>query len=286
MKKKLSILDFKQMKKEAKKITMVTAYDYAMMCQVNKAEIDMVLVGDSAAMTMLGYEGTVPITMDTMLIFCQAVSRAGRDTFLVGDMPFMSYEVSVEKAIENAGRLIKEGFMDSIKLEGGERVAKTVEAIVKAGIPVMGHIGLTPQSAAQLGGFKVQGNNVESAKQTVKDALALEQAGVFAMILEAVPTPIAKLISEKVAVPTVGIGAGTYCDGQVLVIHDLLGLFDRFVPKFVKQYHKLGEEILQSLNKFSSEVRQSEFPGKEHAFSINDDVMEQVVIDLKNERIL
>jgi len=285
-KKKATVLKFKEMKQEGKKITMVTAYDYAIMSQVDKADIDLILVGDSAAMTMLGYEGTVPIDMDTMLIFCQAVSRAGKHTFMVGDMPFMSYEVSVERAVENAGRILKEGFMDAVKLEGGERMADTVAAIVRAGIPVMGHIGLTPQSASQLGGFTVQGKDTESAKQVVKDALALEEAGVFALILEAIPAPVAKIITEKVKVPTIGIGAGPHCDGQVLVIHDMLGLFDRFVPKFVKQYAKLGEEIQEALNTYAREVRSGEFPTKKHSFSMKEEVVEKFTAELKEEGIL
>jgi 3-methyl-2-oxobutanoate hydroxymethyltransferase len=274
------------MKEQGQKITMVTAYDYAMMTQVDKADIDMVLVGDSAAMTMLGYEGTVPVDMDTMLIFNQAVSRAGKHTFLVGDMPFMSYEVSTEKAVENAGRIMKEGFMDAVKLEGGERIADTVAAIVRAGIPVMGHIGLTPQSAAQLGGFSVQGKNIDGAKQIVKDAIALENAGVFAIVLEAIPSAVAKIITAKVKVPTIGIGAGPHCDGQVLVIHDLLGLFDRFTPKFVKRYAALGEEMQNALNTFAGEVRRGEFPAREHTFTMSEENEERLIAELTEEGTL
>ncbi len=285
-KKKASVLTFREMKREGRKITMVTAYDYAMMSHVNRSDIDLVLVGDSLAMTMLGYESTVPVDMDTMIIFQQAVSRAGRNTFLVGDMPFMSYEISIEKAVENAGRIMKEGFMDAVKLEGGRRVADTVAAIVRAGIPVMGHIGLTPQSASQLGGFTVQGRDVSGAVQLVKDALALEEAGAFAVVLEAVPAPVAAMITEKLGIPTIGIGAGPHCDGQVLVIHDLLGLFDRFVPRFVKQYAAMGAEIRKALDAFAGEVRGGQFPATEHSFSMKDEVVQGIMDRLKKEGIL
>lgn len=274
------------MKREGKKITMVTAYDYAMMSQVDKSDIDLILVGDSLAMTMLGYESTVPVNMDTMIIFQQAVARGGRNTFLVGDMPFMSYEVSVEKAVENAGRIMKEGFMDAVKLEGGQRMANTVAAIVRAGIPVMGHIGLTPQTASQLGGFTVQGRDAAGAVQLVKDALALEEAGAFAVVLEAVPSPVAKIITEKLGIPTIGIGAGPNCDGQVLVIHDLLGLFDRFLPRFVKRYAELGVGMRKALDAFAGEVRGGQFPAPEHTFSMKDEVLEGLLEQLKKEDIL
>ena len=265
---------------------MVTAYDYAMMTQVDKSEIDMILVGDSLAMTMLGYESTVPVNMDTMIIFQQAVARAGRHTFLVGDLPFLSYEVSIEKAVENAGRIMKEGFMDAVKLEGGERMADTVAAIVRAGIPVMGHIGLTPQSASQLGGFTVQGRDTAGAKQIIKDALALERAGAFSVVLEAVPAPVAAIITENISIPTIGIGAGPDCDGQVLVIHDLLGLFERFVPKFVKRYASLGADLQKALNTYAAEVREGSFPAPEHSFSMKEEVVESLRADLKKEGIL
>ncbi|MFZ5633646.1 MAG: 3-methyl-2-oxobutanoate hydroxymethyltransferase [Bacillota bacterium] len=285
-KKKATVLTFREMKREGKKITMVTAYDYAIMSQVDKSDIDMVLVGDSAAMTMLGYESTVPMDMNTMLIFNQAVSRAGKHTFLVGDMPFMSYEVSMERAVENAGRILKEGFMDAVKLEGGERMADTVAAIVRAGIPVMGHIGLTPQSASQLGGFTVQGRDLAGARQIIRDAIALEKAGAFSVVLEAVPAPVAKIITEKLSIPTIGIGAGPHCDGQVLVIHDLLGLFERFVPKFVKRYAQLGAEIQKTLNIYAAEVRSGQFPAGEHTFSMNGETVERLTAELKKEGIL
>ncbi len=285
-KKKASILTFGEMKREGRKITMVTAYDYAMMSQVDKTDIDMILVGDSLAMTMLGHESTVPVDMDTMVIFQRAVSRAGKRTFMVGDMPFMSYEVSVERAVENAGRIMKEGFMDAVKLEGGERVAGTVAAIVRAGIPVMGHIGLTPQSASLLGGFTVQGRDLSGAVQIVRDAVALEQAGAFAVVLEAVPAPVAGIITKRLNIPTIGIGAGPRCDGQVLVIHDLLGLFDRFLPRFVKRYAELGTEMQRALNEYSAEVRDGRFPSPGHSFSMQDELVDELSDRLKKEGIL
>jgi len=285
-KQKANILRFKEMKQQGKKITMVTTYDFGMMSQVDKTDIDMILVGDSAANTMMGYDGTVQIDLDTMLVFCKAVANAAKHTFMVADMPFMTYEIGPEQAMLNAGRMIREGRADALKLEGGERIANTVAALVKAGIPVMGHIGLTPQSAAQLGGFKVQGKSLQSAKQIVKDALALEQAGAFAIVLEAIPSPVAKIITESVHVPTIGIGAGYNCDGQVLVIHDLLGLFDRYTPKFVKRYANLGEDMQKALNTYASEVRDGVFPDEEHSFSMSQDLVEQLTTELHDDGIL
>ncbi len=285
-KQKADILKFKEMKRQGKKITMVTVYDFAMMSQVEKSDIDMILVGDSGAMTMMGYETTVQIDLDTMLFFCRAVANAGKHTFMVADMPFMTYELGPKEAMINASRMIREGRMDALKLEGGEWIADTVAALVKSGIPVMGHIGLTPQRAAQLGGFKVQGKSLESAKQIVKDALALERAGAFAITLEAIPSPVAKIITESVQVPTIGIGAGNSCDGQVLVIHDLLGLFDRFTPKFVKRYANMGEDMKEALNTYAREVRDGVFPDKDHSFNMSQDLLEQLKTELKNEAIL
>lgn len=267
-KQKVTVLDVLERKKTGPKITMVTAYDYAFASIVDSVGIDLILVGDSGAMTTLGYETTVPVTMQEMLMLARAVARGARNTFLIGDMPFMSYEVSVEKAVENAGRFMKEAGMDAVKLEGGRRMAHVVQAIVRAGIPVMGHIGLTPQSLAQLGGFRVQGKDVESAKALVEDALALQAAGVFAVLVEAVPAPVGEMITRALKVPTVGIGAGPHCDGQVLVLHDLLGLFERFVPKFVKRFANLGEAARQGLNAFVEEVRAGSFPGPEHCYGM------------------
>ncbi len=258
-------------KKEGQKIRMVTAYDYPTAAIIDQTEIELILVGDSLGMVMLGYEGTVPVTMDEMIHHTKAVVRGARNTFIVGDLPFMSYNVSVEQAVTNAGRIMKEGGADCVKLEGGLDFADTVRAIVRAGIPVMGHIGLTPQTASALGGFKVQGKDMESARQIYEDALALEEAGAFALVLEAIPAPLAKIITEKLHIPTIGIGAGVHCDGQVLVLHDLLGLFDRFVPKFVKRYAKMDDSIREALNTYAAEVASQVFPGPEHSFSGNED---------------
>jgi len=280
-KKKTTIPGFLKMKKEGNKFTMVTAYDYALATQVDKTDIEMILVGDSAAMVMLGYGGTLPISMDTLVTLATAVVKGAPNTFIVGDMPFLSYEVSKEKAIENAGRFMKEAGVDCIKLEGGKRMADTVASIVKAGIPVMGHIGLTPQSSSQLGGFRVQGKNLIAAGKLLDDALSLEEAGAFCIVLEAIPNPIAQAITERLRIPTVGIGAGPYCDAQVLVIHDLLGLFERFVPKFVKQYAQIGKDIVSALSQFDREVKTGEFPDEEHSYHIKKEVEQEIIEHLK-----
>ena len=280
-KKKTTIPGFYKMKKEGNKFTMVTAYDYALATQVDKTDIEMILVGDSAAMVMLGYQSTVPISMDTLVTLATAVVKGAPNTFIVGDMPFLSYEVSKEKAIENAGRFMKEAGVDCIKLEGGKRMADTVASIVKAGIPVMGHIGLTPQSSSQLGGFKVQGKNLIVAEKLLEDALALEEAGAFCIVLEAIPNPVAQVITERLKIPTMGIGAGPSCDAQVLVIHDLLGLFERFVPKFVKQYAQIGQDIVKALSKFDTEVKTGEFPDEEHSYHIKKEVEQEIIEHLK-----
>ena len=236
--KKMTALDLKEKKKSGRKITMLTAYDYPTALLVDRAGIDAILVGDSLGMVVLGYRDTVTVTMEEMLHHTKAVSSAVKSALVIGDMPFGSYNVSVEKAIDNANRMMKEAHADCIKLEGGRSMAHVAAAIVKAGIPVQGHIGLTPQTASSLGGFKVQGKSFEAARSLIDDAKALEDAGCFSIVLEAIPSPIAKIITEKVSIPTIGIGAGIDCDGQVLVIHDLIGLFERFTPKFLKQYAK------------------------------------------------
>lgn len=280
-KKKATILDFLEMKRRGKKFTMVTAYDYAFATQVDKTDIEMILVGDSAAMVMLGYKSTVPIEMDTLILLARAVVVGAPNTFIVGDMPFLSYEVSVEKAVENAGRFMKEAEVDCVKLEGGQRVADTVAAIVKAGIPVMGHIGLTPQSSSQLGGFKVQGKDIAAAERLLEDALALEEAGAFCIVLEAIPNPVAQAITERLKVPSLGIGAGLHCDAQVLVMHDLLGLFDRFVPKFVKQYAQIGKDVVAAFSKFDEEVKAGAFPDDEHSYHVNEAVACEILDHLR-----
>ncbi|MGE4413643.1 MAG: 3-methyl-2-oxobutanoate hydroxymethyltransferase [Candidatus Caldatribacteriota bacterium] len=281
-KKKTMIPEFLARKQEGKKFTMVTAYDYALATQVNKTDIEMILVGDSAAMVMLGYQSTVPIDLDTLLILAKAVVKGAPNTFIVGDMPFLSYEVSKEKAIENAGRFMKEAEVDCVKLEGGKRMADTVAAMVKAGIPVMGHIGLTPQSSSQLGGFRVQGKDLIAAERLLEDALSLEQAGAFSIVLEGIPNPVAQIITERLKIPTIGIGAGPFCDAQVLVIHDLLGLFERFVPKFVKQYAQIGQDIVKALSAFDKEVKTGAFPDEEHSYHLKVEQEKEIIKHLKD----
>jgi 3-methyl-2-oxobutanoate hydroxymethyltransferase len=275
-KKKLTIPQFKELKAQGKKFRMVTAYDYTFASIVEKTPIEMILVGDSLGMVVLGYDSTVPVTMEDMIHHIKPVVRGARNTFVVGDMPFGSYNVSVSEAIRNANRIIQEGGADAVKLEGGSNVLDIVSEMVKGGIPVVGHIGLTPQTATQLGGFKVQGKDTEIARKLVEDALHLEQAGAFALVLECVVAPIAQLITEKVAIPTIGIGAGPACDAQVLVMQDLLGMYDRFTPKFVKQYAQLNGQIVEALNSYAQEVAEGVFPGPEHTFGLNKDQLGRI----------
>ncbi|HET92124.1 MAG TPA: 3-methyl-2-oxobutanoate hydroxymethyltransferase [Chloroflexi bacterium] len=271
--KKVTILDLKEKKARGEPITMLTAYDYPTGLLVDRAGIDVALVGDSLAMVVLGHENTISVTMEEMLHHCRAVARGARRPLLVGDLPFMSYQVDEREAIRNAGRFLKEGGMDVVKLEGGSELVHTVRAIVEAGIPVMGHIGLTPQTISKLGGYRVQGKDLTAARALIDDAQSLEQAGAFSIILEAIPSPVAQLITQQVGVPTIGIGAGPGCDGQVLVIHDLIGLFDRFVPKFVKQYAKISPIILEALTSYRDEVIAGTFPGPEHGYEVSEEVL-------------
>ena len=267
--KKITPVDVRTMKKAGQRITMLTAYDYPTALLEDRAGIDIILVGDSLAMTVLGYENTLPVTMDEMISHTKAVVRGAKTPLIIGDMPFMSYNTSEREAIANAGRFLKEGGADAIKLEGGVTVQDTVRAIVRAGIPVMGHLGLTPQTISMLGGFKVQGKDAQGAQKIIDDALALEDAGAFSVLLEAVPAPIAQKITERLQIPTVGIGAGVHCDGQVLVVHDLLGFFDRFTPKFAKQYINLSELILKAFAEYREEVIKGQFPTDKHSFHID-----------------
>lgn len=273
---KLSIPDLAAMKKEGKKISMITAYSYPQALVVDEAGIDIILVGDSLGMVELGYSGTTPVTMDEMLNHTKPVMRAVKRAHVVGDMPFMSYNISIEQAITNAGILYKDGACDSIKLEGGQDFAKTVQAIVKAGIPTFGHIGLTPQTAGSLGGFKVQGKSLDAAKRVLDDAIALDEAGAFAIILEAIPRQLAKIITQKVKCITVGIGGGMECDGQVLVLHDILGLFKRFTPKFVKVYANAYDFELNAVKEFIGEVQEKKFPSDEFTFTMKEDVIDEL----------
>jgi 3-methyl-2-oxobutanoate hydroxymethyltransferase len=274
--KKIMIPDLQGMKKDKKKISMITAYSFPQAQCVDEAGIDIILVGDSLGMVELGYRDTVPVTMDEMLSHTRAVMRGVKRAHVVGDMPFMSYNISREQAITNAGILYKDGGSDSVKLEGGQEMAGTVNAIVKAGIPVFGHIGLTPQTAGMLGGFKVQGKSLDQARKVVDDAVALEEAGAFAIVLEAIPRQLAALITEKLTIPTIGIGGGLDCDGQVLVLHDLVGLFKRFTPKFVKVYADLYTAQLNAVKTYIGEVQGRSFPADEHTFTMKDDAVAEL----------
>ena len=265
---------FRLKKQRGERITMLTAYDYLTSRAVDQAGIDSILVGDSLGMVILGYENTLPVTMEDMLHHCRAVSRGSSRALLIGDMPFMSFQISSEEAVRNAGRFLQEGGMDAVKLEGGRERLEAVNAIVGSGIPVLGHLGLTPQSVHQLGGFKTQGKTAGAAESLLEDALLLENAGCFGIVLESVPDRVAAYISKKISIPTIGIGAGIGCDGQVLVTHDLLGLFDKFTPKFVKQYAVLHAEIHQALLAYQTDVLEGEFPGPEHSFTITEEEWE------------
>ena len=257
---KMTIPDIQRKKQEGRKITLLTAYDYPSGRLIDEAGVDIILIGDSLAMTVLGYESTVPITMDEMVHHAKAVKRGVKYGLIVGDMPFMTYNIGEKETVRNAGKFIKEGGCGAVKIEGGIEMAAIVKTLVKAGIPVLGHIGLTPQTATQLGGFKVQGKDAKSAQRLIDSALALEKAGCFAVILECVPDKLAKLITEKLEIPTIGIGAGVYCDGQALVTNDMIGLFDRFTPKFVKKYADLWPLLLNAFKRYKDEVEGGKFP--------------------------
>lgn len=269
--KKVTTLTFRQKKERGEPITMLTAYDYPTAMAIDRAGIDSILVGDSLAMVVLGYENTLPVTMEEMLHHARAVARGAKSALLIGDMPFMSYQISVEEAVRNAGRFLQQGGMDAVKLEGGRERADAVRAIVGAGIPVMGHLGLTPQSVHQLGGFRAQGKNASAAKRLLEDAQILEDAGAFSLVLESVPARLAEYISKKISIPTIGIGAGLGCDGQVLVTHDLLGLFDRFTPKFVKKYANLHDAMNTAFTEYIDDVETKRFPAPEHTVEMTDD---------------
>lgn len=273
---KITIAMLHEKKKKGEKITMLTAYDYPTAQLVDRAGIDTILVGDSLGMVVLGYESTVPVTMDEMIHHCKAVTRGVKRSFVIGDMPFMSYHVGTERAVENAGRFLKEAGCDAVKLEGGSEMAPVVKAIVDMGIPVCAHIGLTPQTASKLSGFKVQGKDAESAKDLIRSAMDLEKAGAFMVVIECVPDVLAARITRELKIPTIGIGAGKDCDGQVLVYHDLVGLFERFTPKFVKQYIKLAPKITEALVQYKKEVEQGLFPAPEHTFSMKPEEAEKI----------
>ena len=266
----------KEMKVEKQKIVMLTAYDYSTAKLVDEAGVPLILVGDSLGMVVLGYESTIPVTMDEMIHHTKAVVRGTKQALVIGDMPFMSYHTNISEALHNAARFIQEGGAQAVKLEGGVTVAETVKRIVDCGIPIMGHIGLTPQSVHQLGGHKVQGKTPEAAERLLMDARALEQAGAFAIVLELVPAPLSKLITQKVSIPTIGIGAGPDCDGQVQVINDLLGLFADFVPKHAKQYAKLAGTIRTAIADYMGEVKSGSFPTTEHSSTMDESLLKEL----------
>lgn len=273
---KNTVITIQQAKENGEKLTMLTAYDYSTAKLIDEAGINMILVGDSLGMVVLGYEDTLSVTMEDMIHHTAAVARGAKNAFLVADMPFMSYQTSVYDAVVNAGRLMKEGRAQAVKLEGGKEVAEHIRAITKASIPVVGHLGLTPQSLNAFGGFKVQGKSEEAAKKLVEDALAIEEAGAVAMVLECVPAKLAELISKKVKIPTIGIGAGAGCDGQVLVYQDMLAMFSDFKPKFVKHFGQIGEQMKAAFAQYSEEVKSGAFPAQEHTFKIDDEVIEKL----------
>ncbi|MGC8906006.1 MAG: 3-methyl-2-oxobutanoate hydroxymethyltransferase [Desulfomonilaceae bacterium] len=269
---KITIQTLREKKKRCEPMTFLTAYDYPFAMLEQRAGIDVVLVGDSMGMVVFGYESTLPVTMDLMIPHVKAVRLGAPEVYLVGDMPYMSYQVSVSEAIRNAGRFMAECGCDAVKLEGGREVAETVRAMVNATIPVMGHIGLTPQAVAQLGGYKAQGRDLETAKRLIEDAQILEEAGASTLLLEAVPAEVAKIITDRAGVPVFGIGAGPHCDGQVLVIHDMIGMFDRHTPKFVKKYREIGSQIVEALQEFKKDVSERKFPGPEHCYPMPEEV--------------
>jgi 3-methyl-2-oxobutanoate hydroxymethyltransferase len=271
--------DFLRMKKGGERIAMLTAYDYPSAKLAEEAGVDVILVGDSLGMVVLGYDSTVPVTMGDMIHHTRAARRGARDTFIVTDMPFLSYQVSPAQALENAGRLVQEGGCEAVKVEGGEEIAPQVQALTRAGIPVCAHVGLTPQSATALSGYKVQGRTAEAATKLLNDALALERAGAFMIVLECIPVQVAELVTRRLSIPTIGIGAGVACDGQVLVYHDTLGLFDRFTPKFVKQYATLASHARDALGAYVREVREGVFPGPEHTFTMKEDELKRIYGD-------
>jgi 3-methyl-2-oxobutanoate hydroxymethyltransferase len=263
---KITTAVIKDMKKKNQKVTMLTAYDYGTAAVVDEAGIDIILVGDSLGMVVLGYESTLPVTMEDMIHHTKAVCRGAKRAMVIGDMPFMSYQVSVEEAVRNAGRFLQEAGAHGVKLEGGREVAEVTRRIAAAGIPVMAHLGLTPQSVHQLGGYKVQGKGDAAAKRMIEDARILEEAGAFAVVLECVPVQLAREITESLTITTIGIGAGVHCDGQVLVINDMLGIFERFTPKFVKKYANLNLQMKEAVHQYCDEVRTGTFPDDAHSF--------------------
>jgi 3-methyl-2-oxobutanoate hydroxymethyltransferase len=273
---KITIPKLHELKAKGEPASWLTVYDYPTALLMDRAGVEMMLIGDSLGMTMLGYATTLPVTMDQMITFTAAVCRAVKYAFVIGDMPYMSYQISKEEAIRNAGRFMSECGTDAVKLEGGERVAPIIEAINNAGIPVMGHIGLTPQSYTQLGGFKAQGRDIEAARKLIADAEALAGAGAFALLVECVPAPVAKIIHERVKIPVYGIGSGPHVDGQLMIVHDALGLFERFTPKFVKRYANLSPILLEAFTQYRTEVKKKAFPQPEHFYAMAEGELEKL----------
>ncbi len=283
--KKVTTLTLRQKKRRGEPITMLTAYDFATAQAVDRAGFDAILVGDSLGMVVLGYANTLPVTMDEMLHHCRAVARGAHTALLVGDMPFLSYQVTVPEAVRNAGRFLQEAGMESVKLEGGRERLEAVRAIIGAGIPVMGHLGLTPQSVHQFGGFRAQGTTVAAARRLLEDALLLQDAGCFSIVLESVPGRLGRMVSERLEIPTIGIGAGPGCDGQVLVTHDLLGLFDRFTPRFVRKYADLHGVMAQAFEAFRDDVAKRAFPAPEHSVEMPEEEWEAFVGEVESKGV-
>ena len=273
---RVTINDLREMKANGEKIPMITSYDYTSARIVDDTGVPVILVGDTLGQVVLGYDSTLPVTIDEMLHHTKAVARGASNALIVGDMPFMTYQTGAKDAMRNAGRFLQEGGAQAVKLEGGVHMASTVRRMVESGIPVMGHIGLTPQSVNQLGGYRVQGKSLKSAVRMMEDARALEEAGVFSLVLECVPASLATLITNRLAIPTIGIGAGSGCDGQVQVFHDMLGLFSDFVPRHAKRYANLGEAIAEAVAAFMAEVKDGTFPTRKHSYHIKDEVLAEL----------
>ncbi|KDR96148.1 ketopantoate hydroxymethyltransferase [Peptoclostridium litorale DSM 5388] len=273
---KFTVSSFLKAKQSGEKISMLTAYDYSTARLIDEAGVDSILVGDSLGMVVLGYENTLQVTVDDIIHHCRAVSRGAKMALVIGDMPFLSYHISPQESVKNAGRIIQEGMAHAVKLEGGRDIIDSVKAIVRAQIPVVGHLGLTPQSVNMLGGFKVQGREEDKAKKMIEDALMLQEAGVFCIVLECVPMQLAQLISERLDIPTIGIGAGSGCGGQVLVTQDMLGMYTDFTPKFVKQYANMKDDIISAVRGYIDELKSGRFPGKDHSFTMDEEKLKRL----------
>ena len=276
MARKVTVRDIAEMKVRGERIPMLTAYDYPTARLADEAGVPMILVGDSLGMVVLGYDSTIPVTMEDMIHHIKAVGRGAKRSLIVGDLPFMSYQVDTSQALHNAGRLLQEGGAHAVKLEGGENVAETVGRIAECGIPVMGHIGLTPQSVNSFGGYRVQGKSKDESARLIRDSIALEEAGAFAIVLELVPSALSRVITQRLSIPTIGIGAGLHCDGQVQVLHDMLGLYTDFVPKHARQYTRLSEAMAGAFNRYIADVKDGSFPGEEESFGMDESVLEEL----------